>query len=137
MFNKDTIKYLDSLKDDEFILFLNIKFGATLPQWERCTKEEWEKFEEMYLKGKISLEYIESALKFFREYRRVPFWNNGGGILDQISVREPDGYYYEKCVGYKKCLMLGSDMMEYCEKRFKGKINMKANELMIGNCWHE
>ena len=52
-----------------------------------------------------------------RKYRAVPFWNEGGGIMDQISGREPDGYHYEKCIGYKKVLMLGSDMIEYCQTR--------------------
>ena len=119
MLDKETIRYLDSLSDTEFIYLVHIKFGATLPQWVECTKEEYEKYCGKN-EDKITMDFLERLIDNMcngREYRRVPIWNNGGGIMDQISGREPDGYLYEKCTGYKKVLMLGGDMIEYCQTR--------------------
>ena len=120
MLDKETIKYLDSLSDAEFIYLIHLKFGAALPQWEKCTKEEYEKYVDKIEDNKTTIDLLEHLLDNMcngREYRRVPIWNNGGGIVDQISGREPDGYKYEKCTGYKKVLMMGGDMVDYCSKR--------------------
>lgn len=60
--------------------------------WEPCSKEEF-----------------DSAMKGFLGigYRVVPIYNGGGGIMDQLR-RAPDGYRYEKCVGYKDVVLLTS-----------------------------
>ena len=120
MLDKETIRYLDSLNDDEFIYLMHIRFGATLPQWKECTKKEYEKYCGKIEDDKITIDSLEHLLDNLfngREYIRVPFWNKGGGILDQISGREPDNYRYEKCVGYRQALCLGSDMIDYCKTR--------------------
>ena len=120
MLDKETIKYLDSLSDAEFIYLMHIRFGATLPQWDECTKEEFEKYcgdTDDHVISEESLIRLVDNIANNREYRAVPFWNNGGGIMDQMSGREPDGYKYEKCTGYKKVLMMGGDMVDYCSKR--------------------
>lgn len=113
---KKLVKYLDSLPDEAFIYLMFLQYGATLPKWERCSKEEYEKY-----MGKVneafSFNSIEKWLTAPTEYRKVPYWKNGGGILDQISNKEPDGYYYEKVVGYERTLLMGRDMVEYCSKR--------------------
>ena len=119
MLDKETIKYLDSLSDAEFIYLIHVRFVANLPQWEECSKEEYEKCCGK-AGGIITDEILACLLDNLannREYRAVPFWNEGGGIMDQISEREPDGYRYEKCTGYKKVLMMGGDMVDYCSKR--------------------
>ena len=102
---KSDITFLDSLDDEKFLATLWICFGERLPQWKRCSKREYEKH------------CGENVIERLFSYRKVPYWNNGGGILDQISGKEPDGYYYEKCIGYQNTLMLGSDMMEYFKTR--------------------
>ena len=116
--DKKTKKYLDSLPDEAFIYLMFLQYGATLPKWERCSKEEYEKYmgseEEC---NKVSLKTIERWLLAPTEYKKVPYWNNGGGIIDQISGRKPDGFYYEKVVGYERTLMMGGDMVAYCQTR--------------------
>lgn len=100
-------KYLDSLPDDFLIAYLWAYYGIREPVWEKCSKEEYEtncgSFEKNLLAGIM--------------YRAVPIYNNGGGILDQISGKEPDGYKYEKSTYYKNILILGKEMIEYCQTR--------------------
>ena len=117
--SKETIEYLDSLSDAEFIYFLHLNYSAKIPQWKECSRKEYEKYCGKF-EDKITIDLLEHLIDNMcngREYRRVPFWNEGGGIMDQISGREPDGYRYEKCTGYKNTLMLGSGMIEYCQTR--------------------
>ena len=115
MLDKKTKKYLDSLPDDQFLCLMNIQYGRQLPQWEECSKEE---YEECCGKDTDSItELLEKYLLNPDTYRRIPYWNNGGGIMDQISGREPDGYTYKKLVGYKFVLMMGEDMCQYCATR--------------------
>ena len=112
-------EYLDSLSDTAFIYWIHAHYATTIPQWEDCSKEEYEKY-----CGKVGdaitttlLEHLVDNIINGREYKKVPFWNNGGGILDQISDKKPDGYYYQKCAGYKTVLMLGKEMIDYCRTR--------------------
>lgn len=119
MSKEEYIDFLDNMPDDVFIFWLFSNYSASIPQWKRVTKEEYEKH-----CGKDDDTLITSNIeKLIRnpfqgiEYRRVPYYNNGGGILDQISNKKPSGYYYEKCIGYNKVLLLGSDLIEYCQKR--------------------
>lgn len=118
MLDKETIKWLDKLSDEELIIFLNARFGNDEPQWEECSKKEYEKH-----CGKDNLSVSEMLEKFFDlfNYKRVPYWHEGGGILDQISGREPDGYKYYKLKGYKRVILVGSDIMNYVNGR---KINI-------------
>lgn len=117
-FTKDFEEYLDSLPDDELLGYLLLRWTQTIPIWERCTKEEYDKYNQDYdiTTDDGLLKTIENIDAMF-QYRRVPIWRNGGGLLDQISGREPDDYYYEKMVGEKKCIMVGGDMMDYINKR--------------------
>lgn len=105
-------EYLDGLDDEAFLALLYIRYAIKLPIWERCSKEEYENNHNF----KFTVDSIEDIFDK-PKYRRVPIYHNGGGILDQISYREPDGYYYEKLVEYKDVLMLGSDMIDYCKTR--------------------
>lgn len=61
------------------------------------------------------IEYIING----EHYRRVPFYKNGGGILNQVYFfgKKPDGYYYEKCIGYERVLLMGREMIDYCQTR--------------------
>jgi len=122
MLDKKTKKYLDSLPDELFIAFLAIRFGYSAPIWERCSKEEYEQHmpKGAPFKDKLTaddLVIIARELFYGNVYRAVPIWHNGGGILDQISGKKPDDYYYEKQVGTRKGFALGSDMAEYCRTR--------------------
>ena len=114
--DKKTKNYLDSLPDDVFIYTLFLQYGATLPKWERCSKEEYEKY-----MGRVneafSFDSLEKWLTAPTGYRKVPYWNSGGGIWDLINNKEPNGYYYEKVVGYERTLMMGGDMVAYCQTR--------------------
>ena len=120
MLDKETIKWLDKLSDEELIIFLNAKFGMDEPQWEKCSKKEYEKH-----CGKDGQSVLEMMEKFFDlfDYKKVPYWHEGGGILDQVSGREPDGYNYYKLKGYQRIILLGSDMMDYVQRRGIDSIN--------------
>jgi hypothetical protein len=116
---KEEVEYLDSLPDSVFIFWIWANYGANVPQWKRISKKEYEKYCGK-ADGKITIAKLEKLLKNSfegREFRIVPYYKNGGGILDQISGRDPDGYYYEKCTGYNKVLQLGADLAEYCQTR--------------------
>ena len=121
MLDKETIKWLDSLSDEELIAFISVRFGMNEPQWKKCSKKEYEKH---CGKACQSLsEMIERYLLNPNKYKRVPYWNEGSGILDQISGKEPDGYNYYKLKGYKWVILLGSDMMDYVQRRGIDSIN--------------
>ena len=112
MLDSKTKQYLDSLPDDVFIFLMNSRFGQKIAKWEDVTKEEYEKH-----CGKPNEPLDIANLFYGLEYKAVPYWNNGGGILDQISGRKPDGYTYKKYVGYDYCLVMGNDMIDYCKTR--------------------
>lgn len=110
---KEFKEYLDSFPDDFFIYYICSQYLTTILIWERCSEKEYEKNH-----PKNFEEFLQTMMGG-ADYRKVPVYHRGGGILDQIHLLdvEPDGYYYEKCVGYKKVLMLGSEMYEYCQTR--------------------
>lgn len=115
MIDKEEKEKLDRLSDEELITCLTILYETKIPQWEKCSKEEYEKY-----CGKECDSFSEILEKYLlspNTYKRVPYWNNGGGILDQISGRKPDGYNYYKLKGYEKIILLGSDLMEYIQSR--------------------
>ncbi len=64
-----------------------------IPVWEPCSKEEFER-----------------AMKNFpflpRPYRSVPIYKQGGGIMDQVKGKVPDGYRYEKAVRWKDVVLV-------------------------------
>ena len=118
--NKEYKEYLDSLPDDFLIAYLWAYYGTREPVWEKCSKEEHEK----HFGNPDSDKLTPESLKRFIDnafggtiYRAVPIYNNGGGILDQISGKKPDGYKYEKSTYYKQILVLGNEMIEYCKTR--------------------
>jgi hypothetical protein len=108
------------MPDDVFIFWLFSNYSASIPQWKRVTKKEYEKHCGKD-DGTFTISNLEKYIgNIFQgiEYRKTPYYNDGGGgILDQISHKEPSGYYYEKCIGYNKCLLLGGELIEYCRKR--------------------
>lgn len=114
-------EFLDSLDDELFIALLCIKYGATLPIWERCSKKEYYDNVPTIDGNVITVKWLMDYSKYLfsdKEYRRMPLYRGkGGGLLDQISGRNPDDYYYEKRIGSKFTLMLGNDMFEYCQTR--------------------
>lgn len=117
---KKQIAHLDSLPDSIFLFWIWQNYGANVPQWKRITKKEYEKHCGKD-DGILTMSKLEKAIKNSfegREFRVIPYYKTGGGILDQICIdKEPDGYYYEKCIGYNKVLQLGNDMTEYCRTR--------------------
>ena len=119
MSKEEYFNFLDNMPDDVFIFWLFGNYSASIPQWKRVTKEEYEKHcgkdDDTFTTSKI--EKLIGNLFQGIEYRRIPYYNSGGGILDQISGKKPSGYYYEKLVGYNKTLLLGSDLINYCQKR--------------------
>lgn len=115
-------RFLDSLDDELLISFLCIRYGTTIPIWKRCSKEEYLK--NVPTNDKLDAKWLEDSLKYLfsdKTYRKVPVYYNskGRGILDQIKLecKEPDTYYYEKRIGSKFVLMLGSEMANYCKTR--------------------
>lgn len=138
MLDETTKKYFDEMPDNVFVYILCTNFSITIPIWERCTKEEYEEHtsNRKPLTDKLTLQDIYDAVaevSGLTEYRRVPIWHNGGGILDRMSGKEPNDYYYEKKVGTQKVLTLGGDMIEYCKTRecmkpYFDKQTIKQNE---------
>ena len=119
MLDSETKQYLDNLPDDEFVYLMNLRYGQKIAKWADVTKEEYEKHcgkpdESLSVQ---SLEKYIGSLFYEPWYKAVPYWNNGGGIMDQISGRKPDGYRYQKCIGYDYCLIMGGDMIDYCKTR--------------------
>lgn len=107
-------EYLDNLKDDELIFLLHARYSTLVPITEKCTKEEYDKnHKEKFETWQDIVDWIDSDVA----YVAIPYWNNGGGLLDQISNKKPDGYTYEKIVGNKKILCMGGDMIDYCHTR--------------------
>jgi hypothetical protein len=93
------------MPDDVFVYTLFATFSITIPIWERCTKEEYEEHtsNRKPLTDKLTLQDICDIVKEvsgLTEYRRVPIYHNSGGILDQISGKEPDDYYYVNILPY-------------------------------------
>ena len=121
-FEKSFQDFLDGLSDEELLGYLMLRWTETIPIWERCSKEEYDKHVKPLpdMRTKLTNQDLIDIMANIcgqLDYRRVPVWHEGGGILDQISGREPDGYYYEKKVGEKKCIMVGGAMMDYINKR--------------------
>ena len=118
--NKEYKEYLDSLPDKFLIAYLLAYYGTREPVWEKCSKEEYEKNcgnpDSYKLTPERLLRFEENLLAGIM-YRAVPVYNNGGGILDQISGKKPDGYIYEKSTYFKQILVLGNEMIEYCKTR--------------------
>lgn len=114
-------RFLDSLDDELLISLLCFRYGTTIPIWRRCSKEEYLK--NVPTSDKLDAKWLEDSLKYLfsdKEYRKVPIYHNSkGGILNQIKLvnKEPDTYYYEKRIGSKFVLMLGSEMIDYCQTR--------------------
>lgn len=118
--NKEYKAYLDSLPDDFLIAYLWANYGTREPVWEKCSKEEYETNCGSIGSDKLTTEHLlrfEKNLHAGIMYRAVPIYNNGGGILDQISGKKPDGYKYEKSTYYKQILVLSKEMIEYCKTR--------------------
>ena len=63
------------------------------PIWEQCSKEEFDS-------AMADFPYLPTP------YRAVPIYKRGGGVMDQLEGREPDGYRYEKVVGWKNVILL-------------------------------
>lgn len=115
--DKKTQEFLDSFSEEGLLAFFYAIYGIKEPQYEECSKEEYESV--CGTKDEPStFERLEKILCSKYEYKCIPYWNNGGGILDQISGREPDGYRYQKLVGYKDIILLGGDLCNYYNNRF-------------------
>ena len=133
MLDRITKEELDKMPDDEFIFLMFYNFGASWPIWEDCTKEEYERHTVKYnpdtdlLTDKILIQLVEEVFSS-DTYRRVPIYHSGGGILNQIKYRKPEGYRYQKLVGIKNGLTLGNDMLEYCSTRECMKPFFKLNK---------
>jgi len=104
-------KILNQLDDDELLYFLSVRFGTYIPEWKKCSKKEYDKYDELSLIEKI---FISS------NYKKVPVYKNfKSGILWQIENfdKKPDYYKYYKQVNSKFVLMIGSEVMNYLTKR--------------------
>lgn len=114
-------KFLDSLDDELLISLLCMRYGTTIPIWERCSKEEY--FKNVSTSDKLDTKWLVDNVRYLfsgKEYRKVPIYHNHkGGILEQIKLidKEPDDYYYEKKIGSKFVFMMGGDMIDYCQTR--------------------
>lgn len=132
--SKEIKKYLDSLPDDLFLAELSLRFGEYIPKWKEISKEEYDKH-----CGKIGLpdepltiEGLEQAMNTIGKYKVEPIYKDAQcGILFWINEapnRKPDGYKYYENVGSEFVIMLGSDMMDYCNTRKCMKSYFKRKE---------
>ena len=118
--------FFDGLSNREVLIHLSLFHSQEIPIYRRCSKREFDDYWEQSSKAihnilsadPCSPDYAELIDNLPSKHcRRVPIWNNGGGVLDQISDREPDAYYYEKLVGYENVIMIGSEMAKYLRER--------------------
>lgn len=123
---------LDILSDEEVLKFLDLKFGYDEPVWEECSKEEYEEGQTEQMKHLDSTFYgtdvhlpsYEEIEDWFvnKQFKKEPIWKKWkGGILTLIKIQdeqpEPDYYRYYKKVGTKRIIMVGSQIVEYLNKR--------------------
>lgn len=105
-------KVLDNMSAPALTSWLACCYGEWLPIWEEVSKEEFVKHigKPDDLKG-----VLEHMFDFENIYRSVPIYKEAG-LLHMIDS-EPIGYKYEKQVGKEFVILLGSDMMDYINKR--------------------
>ena len=87
---KEQFAYLNSLPDSMFLCWIWINYGAEVPKWERITKKEYEKHCGK-TDGILTMSKLEKAMKNLAEgkdFRAVPYYKNGRGILDQICINK-------------------------------------------------
>lgn len=104
-------KTLDQLDDLELLYILSTLYGIHIPKWKKCSKKEYDKYN--------SKDFIEK-LFISDDYKRVPVYKNfQPGILFQINNfdKKPDYYRYYKKVGSEFIIMVGSEIMNYLNKR--------------------
>lgn len=105
-------KVLDNMSAPELISWLAYRYGEWYPIWEEVSKEEYDKHIGTPEDLKGSLEHTLTCEDI---YRRVPIFKETG--LFAMLNSEPIGYKYEKQVGKEFVILLGSDMMNYINKR--------------------
>jgi len=108
----ETKKFLDSLSANDLKAWLALIYGETHPVWEEVSKEEFDK----HIGDPENLtDLLEHFIACEDIYRRVPIYKETG-LLSMINS-EPIGYKYERQAGKEFVILLGSDMMEYINKR--------------------
>lgn len=126
MMNLEVKKSLDKLSDDELLYTLSIQFGYNFPIWEECEQEEYEEHcgSDNSTLTELMEKYLDTLFSNVT-YRKEPYWKNGGGILDAISGKEPDGYNYYKSTKTEFTIVLGSELIDYVNNRKPSWLNKK------------
>ena len=127
-------KFLDSLKDNELLYYLNLNFGKDIPIWKEISQKEYEKhcgkFDPSDNTDKAVT--LNDLIKFspmlsLGKYKIEPVYKDAQcGILFwlyEAPKRNPDGYKFYKRVGYKHTLLLHTDLAEYYETRKRKEYN--------------
>lgn len=109
---KEIKKVLDKMSAPALISWLTYRHGEWHPIWEEVSKEEFDKH---VGNPEDPKDLIEHMLTCEDEYRRVPIYRETG--LSAMLNSEPIGYRYEKQTGKEFVILLGSDMMNYVNKR--------------------
>lgn len=110
--SKDIKKALDSMPAPALISWLAYSYGSWNPIWEEVSEEEFVK----HVGNPNDLkDVLEHMFDFENIYRSVPIYKEAG-LLHMIDSG-PTGYKYEKQVGKEFVILLGSDMMNYINKR--------------------
>ena len=112
--SKDIKKALDSMPAPALISWLVYSYGSWNPIWEEVSEEEYVKHVDNPNDLKDVLEHM-FMFDFKNIYRRGPIYKEQGLLL--MIGSEPIGYKYEKQVGEEFVILLGSDMMNYINKR--------------------
>lgn len=109
---KEIKKVLDNMPAPVLTSWLAYCYGEWQPIWEEVSEEEFVKHigNPNDLKG-----VLEHMFDFENIYRSVPIYKETG-LLHMIDSK-PIGYRYEKQIGKEFVILLGSDMMEYINKR--------------------
>ena len=110
--SKEIKKALDSMPAPALTSWLAYCYGEWQPIWEEVSEEEFVKHigNPNDVKG-----VLEHMFDFENIYRSVPIYKETG--ISAMLNSEPIGYRYEKQVGKEFVILLGSDMMEYINKR--------------------
>ena len=123
------LKFFDDFSDEELLKWLDLNYGQDEPIWEECSKEEYEEnfpkkleYIKKFMKGDGEIPSLEDLEEWMQtQYKREPVYKEWkGGILNLIKLqeeKEPDYYKYYKQIGTKRIILVGSQIIDYLNKR--------------------